>query len=336
MNAFHRLSIATLIVVYVLILVGGIVRSTGSGMGCPDWPKCFGSWVPPTAVTDLPDNYKEMYSDYRAKKNVRFARYLNFMGMTETANALLSDKSVLEESEFDATRTWIEYVNRLVGVIIGLFIIALGIRSLRYWSADRIIVIGSLAALILVVFQGWIGSFVVSTNLTPWTVTVHMLLALILVAVLLFLVVRSDDQGSILKDVFSPLWIYLAMAALLVQVLFGTQVRQAIDLISADWERNEWIGRMGTEFLIHRSFSWMVLFAHVILVYKMTKSHSIKAFRLLVILLILGTVLSGMGMAYLGVPAFLQPIHLLLSTALFGAQVYLLFQMNRRRRTLTR
>ena len=63
--AFKRLSFTTLIAVYFLILVGGVVRSTGSGMGCPDWPKCFGTWVPPTSVDQLPDNYEKEYLDNR-------------------------------------------------------------------------------------------------------------------------------------------------------------------------------------------------------------------------------------------------------------------------------
>ncbi|MFL0685693.1 MAG: COX15/CtaA family protein [Algoriphagus aquaeductus] len=181
----------TVIAVYFLILVGGIVRSTGSGMGCPDWPKCFGSVIPPTSENQLPKNYQEIYLEKRLAKNERFVATLEKLGFTKTANEIANDKSILVEEEFNATKTWIEYINRLIGVLIGLLIIATLWKSLSLWSLDKWIPINSGIALVLVLFTGWIGSIVVSTNLLHWMITFHMLLALALVAVLLYANHRS-------------------------------------------------------------------------------------------------------------------------------------------------
>ena len=329
MRLFQRLTKSTLVAVYTLILVGGVVRSTGSGMGCPDWPKCFGKWVPPSSVSELPANYKEIYAAYREKKNIRFAKYLATFGMKETGDKILNDPGVLRENDFNPTKTWIEYINRIVGVIIGFLIFAVFLASWRLRKTESKLTVVALITFLLVGFQGWLGSFVVSTNLTPWTITVHMFLALVIVALLIYLV----HQSSYEKEIHSSLgfwWLTASMAVLLVQILLGTQVREAIDQVAVTVPREGWIRNLGTEFIIHRSFSWIVLILHVGLMVRLYKTEGSKSFALTLILLILGTILTGLAMAYFAVPAFLQPVHLLLSTVTFGLQFAFLLRLNRR------
>ncbi len=325
-RAFYKLSLSTLVAVYVLILVGGIVRSSGSGMGCPDWPKCFGNWVPPTSVSDLPPDYKEVYSDYRHKKNVRFARYLRLMGLDDTADKLLADESVRQEADFNPTKTWIEYFNRLTGVTIGILIFAVFVYSLKFWNSERSLTVIALMALLLVGFQGWIGSFVVSTNLTPWTITLHMFLALVIVALLVYLV-HATSQPMQVYTATGYWWLTACIAVVLVQILLGTHVREAIDAVARITERKEWISSVRDEFVIHRSFSWIVLLLHAGLVINLRKSQELKGFLLALIVLILITIMTGIGMVWFGIPAFLQPVHLTLATICFGVQFLFLLKL---------
>ena len=329
-RAFYKLSLSTLVAVYILILVGGIVRSTGSGMGCPDWPKCFGNWVPPTDVSQLPADYKEVYADYRHQKNVRFAQYLRLIGMGTTADQLLNDESVLVEADFNATKTWIEYFNRITGVITGFLIVLVFVYSLKFWNSDRKVTILSLLSLLLVSFQGWIGSFVVSSNLTPWTITVHMFLALVIVALLIYLVHDSSPAKRVVASPLGFWWLMACIAVILVQILLGTQVREAIDGVARSTPRGSWISSIQEEFIIHRSFSWIVVLLHVGLIFNLRKNEQLKGFLLTLILLILGTILTGVIMGWYGVPPVLQPVHLLLATLCFGVQFLFLLKLNRK------
>lgn len=331
---FRKLSFITLVAVYFLILVGGIVRSTGSGMGCPDWPKCFGSLVPPTHVSELPEDYKEYYANYRHEKNVRFARYLDFLGMPQKADQILNDESILKEADFNVYKTWTEYVNRLVGAIIGLLIFATMIGSVAYFKEDRIVTYMSIFTFMLVGFQGWIGSIVVSTNLMPWMITLHMVLALVIVLSLIYINfrIRKESLRSVSNNnnKFIVLLTALCLLSMAIQIVLGTQVREAIDVIAADLSftfRDTWVSKTGLNFLIHRSFSLLILGLHGWLLYVILKnkhqSTIVKNIGKYVVLLIIMEIVSGVIMAYFSIPPFIQPIHLLFSTIIFGILYYM-------------
>lgn len=315
------------------------MRSTGSGMGCPDWPKCFGSVIPPTAVEQLPENYQEIYLEKRLAKNDRFVATLSKLGFKETANQLANDKSIQVEEEFNATKTWIEYINRLIGVVIGLLILATLVKSFSLWSQDKWITITAFLSLVLVAFTGWIGSIVVSTNLLAWMITVHMLLALALVAVLLYshrraarLLATKQVTNPMPRKIFGLLLV--ASILMLIQVILGTQVREGIDRVSfamGNMLREEWVGKVGLVFLVHRSFSLVLLALHVLYfvwAFKFSPRHSALTYwNQVLLLLILLEIVSGMGMAYFGVPAFLQPVHLLFGSMILGVQFILMLQL---------
>jgi heme a synthase len=330
---FRNIGVLTIASVYFLILVGGIVRSTGSGMGCPDWPKCFGSWVPPTNINQLPDNYLEVYRDKRIEKNKKVAGYLNKLGFEEISTQLLQHPTAYIETAFNVQKTWIEYVNRLVGVLIGIFIFLTLLFSFSYLWQDRAIVYLSILSFLLVIFQGWLGSLVVSTNLLPVMVTIHMALALLMVAILIYAIARS--QVNVLQErlfTFSRTIYFLTWLVVVLtfgQTLLGTQVREMIDQIAFNFNyqnREQWISQLDLSFYIHRSFSSVVLFLNLYLAYKLfrLKDGLINRLLLTLIGLLVIEILFGVIMVDWAIPAFLQPLHLLTATLIFGVQFYIL------------
>jgi len=298
-------------------------------MGCPDWPKCFGSWVPPTEVSELPADYKEIYAQQRAEKNEKFVRYLTSFGFDELALEIQNDPSILIEEDFNAAKTWTEYINRLIGAVIGILIFGTFVLSVRYWKSDRPIVVLSFLAFVLVGFQGWIGSIVVSTNLLQWMITVHMLLAIVIVCLLIYVYYRSKRAVSAVNVEGANkilLVIAVCIVASLVQVVLGTQVREAIDVVADRLSRSEWIANLGLNFKIHRSYSLFLLVIHVYLakLLYMNRAHSevLRLASLFLMAVVAVEVISGAAMAYFGVPAFIQPLHLLLGTLIIGIQYY--------------
>ncbi|HEV7382890.1 MAG TPA: COX15/CtaA family protein [Dyadobacter sp.] len=310
---FRRLALNTVISLYLVIIAGGVVRSTGSGMGCPDWPKCFGQWVPPTELSQLPENYKEIYG-----------------------------AKLKGEVEFNPVKTWTEYVNRLVGVVTGIMIFLTLLASVPYLKTGQSkIFFYSLAAFILVGVQGWLGAKVVATELMPGMITIHMLLAIVIVFILLYLFTWSTFSPGLFKsDKNAPLLNKLGLSVLglsFMQILLGTQVREHMDEVIhalGYGARAEWIEHLGTTFYVHRSFSILVVLANFYWLYQVGKSGAdsrlIKFVKGCQVVLLL-ELFSGIAMAYFGVPPFAQPMHLTMGILLIGIQYVIWLLINEKK-----
>ena len=312
MTLFRRLGLWTIGAVYFLILIGGVVRATGSGMGCPDWPKCFGTWIPPTDISQLPSNYKEIFGE-----------------------------KLKGEVTFNALKTWIEYLNRLVGVLIGLLVFGTFIAAFfAFWKKDKTIVWLSFLAFLLVGIEGWLGSKVVSSELHPVMITLHMILSIVIVFILLYAVARSYNSVVTIEEVreTNSLSFLLILTILLTlgQVLLGTQVREMIDKVSAmmgDSLRSQWVENVGGKFQIHGVFSIFIFSLNLLLFYRIRKNIAEKGiiynFTLWLLILIVGEILSGISLAYLGFPAFMQPFHLTIAIVAIGIQFVIYLLLNK-------
>ena len=326
---FRKINAYTIVAVYLLILVGSIVRVMEAGMGCPDWPKCFGAYIPPTHVSQLPDNYKDVFLEKRLSKNERLAGLLNRLSFNQLAQRIQNDPNIKVEEDYSSTKAWVEYVNRLIGVLIGFFIIANTIWSFSYRRIAPIVPVIAVSALILVLFQGWIGSLVVSTNLLPGFISFHMALALLLVAMLIYLNYKVSDR-SINKDPgkeFKVLSIVLFVLCL-PQILMGTQVREMVDvLLFQEISRALLIDQMPVIFYIHRSFSLLILVIGLYGAYRLYKIEALNSLFGIMWLASLGIIIveavGGAIMTYFEVPKVMQPIHLLGASVLFGTLYYL-------------
>ncbi len=303
---FRRIASLTLLAIYCVILAGGIVRASGAGMGCPDWPTCFGQWIPPTEEAQLPENYQQIYAQ---------------RGYADT--------------RFNPLKTWTEYTNRLVGVSAG-FLLLLTVYTARYYlKSDPRVFYLSLATLLIVGFQGWLGSRVVASNLKPYMISLHMLLALSIVALLIYTLARSQKGFLFQIDAsgLSPHFVTVlkvAMGLTLLQITMGIQVREAVDIIAnahSYIDRQFWRDDFPLIFYVHRSFSSIILFTNLWLAWQVYRNpyrdHLLWHTVLVLMSCIVTAILAGISLDRLGMPAAAQPIHLLMANLIFGAQFFL-------------
>jgi len=302
---YRRMALITIMAVLFLIWVGSMVRALDAGMGCPDWPTCFGQMVPPTSVSQLPPDYKEIY-----------------------ANRGYADV------DFDPFKTWVEYLNRLTGTTIGFLIFLTLLLAWPYRKKDKIVWRLTIAAFVLVGFNGWLGAVVVSSNLHPATITTHMLMSLILVGVLIVALTSSQRHlitidSSTVKRI-KPI-LYIAIFLTLIQVVLGTQVREQVDQIAAlstqYYQREGWIAQLGSIINIHIFNAILVLGINFFLAARTLKACQKPRVKLIAYGLIASVIITfiiGVILYQFDLPHLLQPMHLLMASIVFSFQIFLL------------
>lgn len=330
MKKFFPLLVKICVVsVYVIILAGSTVRMTGSGMGCPDWPKCFGHLIPPTSASEL-----EWKANTTFEKGILIIRNDSLF---TAKNAFKTTQRFKQENwqhytkhdyaTFNVTHTWVEYINRLATVLSGIFFLLLIVASLSFWNSNKILVVLSFISLFLMGFEAWLGKTVVDSNLAVSKITIHMLVALLIVALLLTLHFFTRTTEFHKKDRLFRNLILLAFGLTIVQIIMGIDVREFVDeqLKSLGFENKSFINlEADTQFLIHRSFSILVVLLNV---WIYLRNRSLKlgyALTHWILAVLFIEILAGVLMSYFDFPFGTQVIHLLFAALLFGLQYYLI------------
>ncbi|CAM1341587.1 COX15/CtaA family protein [Tenacibaculum amylolyticum] len=329
---FPRVVKITLISVYLIFLAGAIVRMTGSGMGCPDWPKCFGYLIPPTSeeqITWQPN--KEFKKGMIIVKDE--ALFVAENDLTTAADFDINNWKKYTKhnyAKFNKYHTWTEYINRLASVISGFVFLLLLYSAFKFRKENKKIPLISFAAFFLMMVEAWLGKTVVDTNLKPTIITIHMVLGLVIIALLLYLLFIISDNKKTFKyhALFNKLLI-VSVVFSLIQIAMGTQVRQFIDeQVKLFGFENKQYSLMNPsfKFYFHRSFTIAIVLVNFGMLYlNEIKKLGYKLVNWIVFLIILETI-TGILMYYADFPVGTQAIHLLAGAVLFGLQFYLWMQ----------
>ena len=328
---FISISKASLFLVLLVILAGSLVRMTGSGMGCPDWPKCFGYLIPPTDVSEI-----EWSANKKYKKGIILRHEERLI---ESKKDFVSGKKINiynwnnytkhDYSDFDATKTWIEFINRLIGVIAGIATLIMLIFSFSFYNKKNILILNSFLIIFGMGFQAWLGKLVVDSNLSPYKITIHMLMALVIISLIIYsiFIAKKEMENKTINDSLIRNLVIFAVIISLFQIIIGTQVREFIDLqydLIGPNNKDKWLEAPDFYFYFHRTFSILIFLLNCGLYFLIKKrnynSNLIKKIGFVIFL----EILVGIIMFYVNFPVLSQPIHLLLATILFSYQFYLM------------
>ena len=325
-KSFIRWAKISLVLVYLVIIAGATVRMTGSGMGCPDWPKCFGYYIPPTQVQELlwKPNHEYDKGQGIIMDNKLWVAENDFISKDVYEAANWAEYTKHDYAVFNPYHTWVEYINRLCGALAGLACLILFILSFRFRKTRKSIILWSGIVLFLLMFNAWLGATVVYSVLNPVKITTHMIAALLNVAALIYLIhlAKGKREYTARYDRTFHLFAWTAMVFSLIQIGLGTQVRQFIDeqTRSGITDVALWLQNPDATFYIHRTFSFVIFFVNLYLFLRNKRLNLQNTKINWIMLLLLLEILTGILMYYIHFPFGTQAAHLVIAALMYGLQ----------------
>ncbi|MEY2969781.1 MAG: hypothetical protein RLZZ599_154 [Bacteroidota bacterium] len=318
----------SLVFIFLVILAGSVVRATGSGMGCPDWPQCFGYNIPPTDVETL--TWREGRSFEEGQMILLNNQFWVATSDFTTSEAFEAENWTLFDRHdytiFNPVHTWIEFINRLIGALSGLPVLALAIFGV--WGVRRNVwnAVLAVGVLFLLLFEAWLGKIVVDGNLVPNQITIHMMGSVAIVLLLLALRARNTEGTfNYPKGILRSMVLLLLLVV--VQIFFGTQTRELVDYALEHGVLRPEVMDSITSLLpkVHRTFAWTILVLTSVLFFQQRKYGTLlPGFKPLVFGIALEWAI-GVVLYFTGLPQAMQPVHLVLSIGILASTSYPLF-----------
>ncbi|MBC8119444.1 MAG: COX15/CtaA family protein [Burkholderiaceae bacterium] len=306
---FRKLAWITAFLTLDLIMLGSFTRLTDSGLGCPDWPGCYGHSNP-----------------WSANEPIQAAQ------------------TALPSGPVTQTKAWIEMAHRYLALAVGVLIIVLAVHAWRRRATERpphdsrgSRWLGT-AALLWVCVQGAFGALTVTMKLQPAVVTLHLLGGVVLLALLTWLALREGPEAQVIEAERARVAAMVALLAVFVQIALGGWVSSNYAVMACPdfplcqgqllppmdfangftWWRG--LGRTGQGDLIpfqalvaihwaHRVFAVVVVAAVMTLIWHLRRHAGLRPLANALSALLLLQLLTGLSNVVLQWPLLLAVLH---------------------------
>jgi heme a synthase len=219
---YRRVVFTTAVAVLVLVVLGAYVRLSDAGLGCPDWPGCYGNFMPTQSLKDI-----------------------------RAAEAVLPDGPVT------LAKAWKEMLHRYLAMLVGAMIAALAFAAWRNRRSLEQSPGLATGLAVLVIFQAALGAWTVTMLLKPAIVTSHLMGGMAILALLVWLWLRQDvalapanRKGSVALRIFAGVGLLVLIAQI---VLGGWVSTNYAALACVDFPKcaGEWMPTMEFEHAFH-------------------------------------------------------------------------------------